>query len=294
MKDIEELAAGFRRFQSAYYGQRRDLVEHLARQGQAPKVMVVACSDSRVDPAIATDCDPGDLFVVRNVANLVPPFEEGGGYHGTSAALEFAVRCLHVEHVIVMGHARCGGIRALLGDIHFEGDAGRFITPWMSIAEEARRGVLASAGAGGAEARASACEQQAVRISLANLMSFPFVRENVDAGRLQLHGWYFDLDRGELCGFDLVTGQYAPLAAGMAIPARDNGPRVSGVLGAVSRGNGCPRQDVLARRRTGCAANSGHSPASAWWQGTSPASFGARLRYSRNVRAMIDSCFPAG
>ena len=111
MKEIDDLVAGFRRFQSAYYGERRELVERLARHGQSPKVMVVACCDARVDPAILTDCDPGDLFVVRNVANLAPPFEEGGGYHGTAAALEFAVRCLHVEHVIVMGHARCGGIR---------------------------------------------------------------------------------------------------------------------------------------------------------------------------------------
>jgi carbonic anhydrase len=217
MKDIKDLIAGFRRFQSAYYGGRRDLVERLVHQGQAPKVMVVACCDSRVDPAIVIDCDPGDLFVVRNVANLVPPYEEGGGYHGTSAALEFAVRCLHVQHVIVMGHARCGGVRALLGDIRFEGDAGRFITPWMSIAKEACRTALAAEGAQDPESRAVACERQAVRISLNNLMSFPFVREAVAAERLQLHGWYFDLDRGELHGLDSATGRYSTLAEGIAV-----------------------------------------------------------------------------
>ena len=119
MKSLDELVAGFHRFQQRYFQSERKLYEKLMLQGQAPKVMVVACCDSRVDPAIVTDCDPGDLFVVRNVANLVPPCEEGGGYHGTSAALEFAVRCLRVEHVIVMGHTRCGGIRALLGDIRF-------------------------------------------------------------------------------------------------------------------------------------------------------------------------------
>jgi carbonic anhydrase len=237
MKNIDDLVSGFRRFQSAYYGERRELVERLVRQGQTPKVMVVACSDSRVDPAIVTDCDPGDLFVVRNVANLVPPFEEGGGYHGTSAALEFAVRCLHVEHVIVMGHARCGGIRALLGDIRFEGGAGQFITPWMSIAEaaippslaggprldpigdEARREALATHSHGDAEARAVACEQAAVRISLHNLSSFPFVREAVAAGRLQLHGWYFDLGRGELLGCDQGSGRFRPLVPGRTLPA---------------------------------------------------------------------------
>lgn len=208
MKNVDDLVAGFRRFQSAYYGERRELVERLARQGQSPKIMVIACCDARVDPAIVTDCDPGDLFVVRNVANLVPPFEQGGGYHGTSAALEFAVRCLHVGHVIVMGHAHCGGIRALLGDIRFEDGAGQFIAPWMSIADEARREVAATHASEGADARAAACEQSAVRISLRNLMTFPFVQEAVAAGRLHLHGWYFDLDGGELLGYDPATGGF--------------------------------------------------------------------------------------
>jgi carbonic anhydrase len=216
MKEIDDLVAGFRRFQSAYYGERRELVERLARQGQSPTIMVIACCDARVDPAIVTDCDPGDLFVVRNVANLVPPFEKGGGYHGTSAALEFAVSCLHVGHVIVMGHARCGGIRALLGNIRFEGGAGQFITPWMSIAEEARRKVAATHAAEDADAHAAACEQAAVRISIRNLMTFPFVQEAVAAGRLQLHGWYFDLDGGELLGYDPATGGFKLFVKGVA------------------------------------------------------------------------------
>ncbi len=212
VKDIDGLIAGFRRFQSVYYGERRDLVERLVREGQTPKVMVVACSDSRVDPAIVMDCDPGDLFVVRNVANLVPPCEEGRGYHGTSAALEFAVRCLHVKHVIVMGHARCGGIRALLGDIRFEDGVGQFISPWMSIADAARREAAATHAQDSAERRAAACEQAAVRISMRNLMTFPFVQKAVAAGRLQLHGWYFDLDGGELLGCDPHSGQFSRLA----------------------------------------------------------------------------------
>lgn len=194
MKNIEDLIEGFRRFQAAHFGEQREVFERLAREGQSPRVMVVGCCDARVDPALVTDCDPGDLFVVRNVANLVPPCEAGGGYHGTSAALEFAVRVLKVEHVIVMGHARCGGIRALLGDI----GGGEFITPWMSIAEEARREVQAALPQASAEARAAACEQAAIRISLRNLMTFPFVRAAVAEGRLALHGWYFDLERGEL------------------------------------------------------------------------------------------------
>jgi carbonic anhydrase len=212
MDEIIKLIDGFGRFRAHYYDRDRGLFKRLVQQGQSPKIMVVACCDSRVDPAIVTDCDPGDLFVVRNVANLVPPFEAGGGYHGTSAALEFAVRCLHVEHVIVMGHARCGGIRALLGDIRFADRADHFITPWMSIAEEARREVAATLAAEGTEARAAACERAAVHVSLGNLMSFPFVREAAAAGRLQLHGWYFDLDRGELHGYCAANGGFKLLA----------------------------------------------------------------------------------
>ncbi|BAV34686.1 carbonic anhydrase [Sulfuricaulis limicola] len=208
MQEIQKLIEGFQRFRAHHYERDGTPFKQLVSEGQSPKIMVVACSDSRVDPAIVTDCDPGDLFVVRNVANLVPPFEQGGGYHGTSAALEFAVSCLNVRHVIVMGHARCGGIRALLGNIRFEGSTGQFITPWMSIAEQARREVAATHAAADADTRAAACERAAMRVSLGNLTSFPFVREAVTTGRLQLHGWYFDLDRGELHGYDAASGGF--------------------------------------------------------------------------------------
>ena len=215
MKDLDDLIAGFGRFQQRYFGEQRELFERLAHGGQKPRVMVIGCCDSRVDPAIVTDCDPGDLFVVRNVANLVPPYEAGGGYHGTSAALEFAVRCLHVEHVIVMGHARCGGIQALLGDIRFEDGAGQFITPWMSIAEQARRETVAGHAMDDAESRAMACEQAAVRVSLDNLTSFPFVRAAMATGKLQVHGWYFDLEHGELYGYNPDAGLFGLLVGGV-------------------------------------------------------------------------------
>ncbi len=212
MKDIQDLISGFRRFQQHYFGEQRELYERLTRGGQSPRVMVIGCCDSRVDPALITDCDPGDMFVVRNVANLVPPFEEGGGYHGTSAAIEFAVRCLHVEHVIVMGHARCGGVRALLGDIRFEDGAGQFITPWMSIAQAARAEVKAKLPAASLDERAAACEQAVVRISLDNLLTFPFVRAAVERKRLSLHGWYFDIARGELLRYDSASRHFQPVA----------------------------------------------------------------------------------
>lgn len=211
MKDIDDLVAGFRRFRATHFDERPDLYARLTRAGQSPRVMVVACCDARVDPAIITDSDPGDLFVVRNVANLVPPWEGGGHYHGTSAALEFAVRCLAVRHVIVFGHAQCGGIRALLGDIRWEGEPGRFVEPWMSIAEEARRDVLAAHGDAPRATLLRECELRAIRVSLRNLMSFDFVQRAVEAQRLRLHGWYFDLQRGELLCYDDARGDFTLL-----------------------------------------------------------------------------------
>ncbi len=212
MRTIDELIEGFRRFQAAYCGERSEAFERLARAGQSPRFLVISCCDSRVDPAIITDAAPGDLFVVRNVANLVPPYEEGGGYHGTSAALEFAVRKLEVRHVIVLGHAHCGGIRALMG-VDGPGAGGAFIGPWMAIAAEARERVRAALSQAGVEERLRACERAVIGVSLRNLMTFPFVREAVNAGRLALHGWYFDIERGALlaCGAD---GRYEVLVEG--------------------------------------------------------------------------------
>jgi carbonic anhydrase len=148
-----------------------------------------------VDPAILFGTEPGEIFVVRNVANLVPPYAPSLDHHSTSAALEFAVRSLEVEHVIVLGHARCGGIAALLDASGTLG--GDFIRPWMQIAAPARERALAEASASGSDPQ-RCCEHEAIRVSLANLKSFPWIAERVRAGDLHLHGWYFDLATGEL------------------------------------------------------------------------------------------------
>lgn len=211
MEQIKKLVEGFARFRTRYFEGQPDLYDQLARQGQSPGVMVVACCDSRVDPAIITDSNPGDLFVVRNVANLVPPCEMGGGYHGTSAALEFAVRSLHVKHIIVLGHSQCGGIQSLLQGI--QAPQGDFIIPWMAIAEEACRSVSTQHARAPDAVRQRACEQAAIQVSLRNLFTFPWVRERVEQGALHLHGWYFDIDRGELLHYNSSTEcfeEYAP------------------------------------------------------------------------------------
>jgi len=205
MTAIEQLVAGYHRFRRGYYEANCKQLNDLARQGQSPGVAVIACCDSRVDPAVITDSAPGDLFVIRNIANLVPPCEAEGSWHGTSAALQFAVCELQVEHLIVLGHARCGGIRSLLST-HTYGAEDKFIASWMSIVEEARQRTLAQAGLQTLDEQARACERGAIEISLANLQTFPWIRENVIQGRLQLHGWYYDISCGELLRFDAGSG----------------------------------------------------------------------------------------
>lgn len=203
---IERLIEGFRAFRETYYADNRALFDALAQKGQSPKVMIIGCADSRVDPLLITGAGPGDLFVVRNVANLVPPYAPDGHYHGTSAALEFAVRTLEVEHIVVLGHAQCGGVGALLEGSPMAGRGDDFIAAWMSIAEPARRRALSLPLP--EDGRRRACELETIKVSLDNLMTFPWIREGVADNRLTLHGWYFDLARGSLLRLDRATHSF--------------------------------------------------------------------------------------
>lgn len=194
---IDKLAAGFLDFRARKFLPNREFFGALAHK-QSPKVMVIGCSDSRVDPAILTHAALGDLFIVRNVANLVPPCARDDATHGTSAALQFAVSALNVEHIVVLGHVHCGGIKALLA-----GDAGvshapTFIATWMQIADEARRRTLVIARHKSFEEQLRTLEREAIKTSLANLWSFPWIAERIEDGRLSIHGWYFDLDDGNM------------------------------------------------------------------------------------------------
>lgn len=202
MNHIEKLVEGFKRFRSHNYEENRALFDRLTRQGQSPKTIVVGCCDSRVDPAIVTDCDPGDLFIIRNVANLVPPFETSGNYHGTSAALEFGVRNLAVENIIVLGHAQCGGIHALMSQAPGAEAQHGFVPGWMSVASHARNRVLARMHGEPPEKQQRACEQEAILVSLDNLLTFPWILERVAQRKLTLHGWYFDLEHGDLLRYN--------------------------------------------------------------------------------------------
>lgn len=208
MRDIAELVHGYRTFMRERWSRQEELHRALAEQGQQPRTMVVACCDSRADPAMIFDAHPGDLFVVRNVANLVPPCEPDGEYHGTSAALEFAVTGLNVKNIVVMGHGRCGGIQAFLQAGDGVPGPGDFIGRWMSIMTEARAEARREAAGGPSDKLQRVMEHTSIRHSIANLETFPFVAEAVRSGALQLHGAWFDISTGELMSLDRESGAF--------------------------------------------------------------------------------------
>lgn len=194
---LQRMLAGFKGFRALYYEQRPERIKDLMEGAQHPEVLLIACSDSRVDPAIVTNAEPGELFIVRNVANLVPPCQPDDGYHGTSAAIEYAVTALKVAHVVVLGHSNCGGIKALAAHLGGERVDGQFVGPWIRQLEG-----CACAGGQGADPAADAArlEQCAILNSLDNLMTFPFVADRVKAGTLTLNGWWFDMVNATLWG----------------------------------------------------------------------------------------------
>ena len=212
MRSIPELVEGYREFVNATWPRQAALYRALAEKGQSPRTMIVACCDSRADPATIFNAKPGGLFVVRNVANLVPPFEPHGNFHGTSAALEFAVTTLNVEHIVVLGHARCGGIAAFLDGLHRHGGAQGFIARWLEILNGARvEDLAARQSETDAVAPQQAMEHAGIHLSLENLTEFPFVKERLAEGRLSLHGAYFDIANGALLSLDPESGAFEPV-----------------------------------------------------------------------------------
>jgi carbonic anhydrase len=197
MSKFHDLIDGYYKFRGTEWLEERERWKELA-EGQSPRVMVIACSDSRVEPATIFGSRPGEIFVVRNVANLVPPFETGGGLHGVSAALEFAVTVLKVDEILVLGHGACGGVKAALsGDLKDAAPGeGGFVASWIKLLDDARAKVIAEHGK--TPEGQTALEQEGVRTSLKNLMTFPFVKERVEAGTLELHGAVFAIADGKL------------------------------------------------------------------------------------------------
>lgn len=207
---LHGLIAGYRRFRTTRFPSAQAVYQRLEAIGQSPKTLFIACCDSRVDPATIFDVGPGELFVVRNVANLVPINTPDGRHHGTSAALEFAVLHLQVECIVVMGHAQCGGAKALLEGIHEDASRSDFIGSWMGLAVRARERAMSLPIA---PAELQRCiEYEIVRESLHNLTSFPWLRRRVEEGHLALHGMHFGIATGELTILDVGTGTFVPVS----------------------------------------------------------------------------------
>ena len=198
-KHLKKILKGYDAFRTKYALGDQSIMHYLSEHGQKPKIMVVACCDSRVDPALILQCDPGDLFVVRNVANIVPPYEKDEMHHGTSAALEFAVTFLNIKHLILLGHSQCGGIQALINRSILEQND--FVSNWVSLI------------------KTETCEpkneddyaKQALHNSHSNCMTFPWIKKKVDAGDMFIHKWFFDIKSGQIVMYSDAEDAYIPL-----------------------------------------------------------------------------------
>ena len=208
---FSKLVKGFHLFQHKYF-RESGLYRDLATKGQNPEALVIACCDSRNDPALLLQSKPGDLFVVRNVAAIVPPYQPDDNYHGTSAAIEFAVKELKVKDIIVIGHAMCGGVQAL-AERGKSASKFEFLTQWISIGEKACDKVDQSHPHATTEQRQCALEKEIILVSLENLMTFPWIRQGVEEGFITMHGWYFDMLNGKLLDYDFKTKSFVEMKA---------------------------------------------------------------------------------
>ncbi len=207
----EKLADRYRRFHHRHFLPKAEEYEELAAYGQSPDTMVISCSDSRVDPETIFSAMPGELFVVRNVANLCPPYETGGKFHGVSSAIEFAVLNLRIKHLIVMGHSGCGGVKVALDQSAAKQTEAQFISRWMSMLDDARLRVLAAHQNSPQAVKQTALEHEAIKTSIKHLRTFPFVADAEEKGRLALHGAYFDIASGTLSVLNHSRGEFFPL-----------------------------------------------------------------------------------
>jgi carbonic anhydrase len=206
-----QLIDGYRAFLISRLRHEQDRYRVLSERGQSPQVMVIGCCDSRVSPEVIFDADPGELFVVRNVANIVPPYAPDGQAHGVSAALEFAVAALKIKHIVVLGHAHCGGVKAFAEDAE-PLSPGDFIGKWMALMAPAAEKVGARAAMTPAD-YLTRLEQANVVNSLDNLLTFPRLRKLIERGDVALHGAYFGVATGQLSVRDEASGDFLPVAA---------------------------------------------------------------------------------
>lgn len=192
---FQKIIRGYANFRKKYATGDQSIMQHLAHLGQSPEIMVIACCDSRVDPSLILQCDPGDLFTVRNVANIVPPYECDEGHHGTSAALEFGICYLHVKHLIILGHSQCGGIEALLKGRELKQND--FITRWVDLI-----------AMNSTEKNVNTLAKRALSISYQNCLTFPWIKERITQKKLTIHLWFFDIKDGEIFVYSFENNHY--------------------------------------------------------------------------------------
>lgn len=213
LDEINYLIEGHKKFRQHYFEEEKALYKDLVKTGQRPRYLIIACSDSRVDPSIILDCKPGDLFVIRNVANLIPPCELDSHYHGTSAALEFGICDLGIKHVIILGHSQCGGITSLLENFKnkrsFKMDS--FLSKWVEMAAPACNQAIQNNPTLPTSEQANICARNSILYSLENLNTFSWISERVKNKTLFLHAWYFDLKTGKIDFFNHVKQQFESL-----------------------------------------------------------------------------------
>ncbi len=201
-KSLNRILKGYTTFRDKYAHGDTSVMQYLSRYGQKPEMMVIACCDARVDPALILQCDPGDLFIVRNVANIVPPYEKDEMHHGTSAALEFGVSLLKVKHLVLLGHSQCGGIQALLDSD--DSNQNDFITNWVSLIKTDNSD----------DCETDDVAKLALKKSYQNCMTFPWIKEKVMNQELVVHLWFFDIKTGQIFSYCDTSNEYEPLVVG--------------------------------------------------------------------------------
>ncbi len=198
-KSFEKITRGYKKFRDKYSEKETSLMQDLAEVGQHPEIMFVACCDSRVDPALLLQCHPGDLFIVRNIANIIPPYECDESHHGTSAALEFGICYLKVKHLIIMGHSQCGGISAFLNQDELHQDD--FISRWTDLIHVKNHENLS----------VDACAKSALQSSYKNCLTFPWIKQRIENQQLQIHLWFFDISMAQIQTYDFSEQSFKEL-----------------------------------------------------------------------------------
>lgn len=212
MPSFEKLISGYRIFKTTTYEQRKDIVSHYLALGIKPSTLVITSCSLQVSPDILTSSNPGELYVIRNVGGLVPPYGEGGA-NGTIAAIEYAIKELEVANVIVLGHSHCDGVHLLMDQEKEEvlQNESNPIASWLHIMDEAKDAVKAQLKKKSEEEQEAACEQEVILVSLKNLISYPFVEKRIEGDELAIYGWHFDIESGTLRTFNPETRLFEPI-----------------------------------------------------------------------------------